>query len=228
MTNMNVFLIEPNQLSREGLRQILSGCDITMVGEAANAGTAGPVIGGMDLRPDLILIEPLSMAEDVRALRALSPQSRIVVLASDLCIRSLSSALAEGVHGYLTKSISSEALIQSLQLVMMGETVFPTNLADIFISGRMLQPRPVHSRPQTALSPREIQMLRCLISGLSNKAVASQLGITEATVKVHLKNLLRKIKVLNRTQAAIWAMNHGFEKRSDASNAEIAMVFADA
>jgi two-component system nitrate/nitrite response regulator NarL len=111
-----------------------------------------------------------------------------------------------GADGFLIKNVSPEALIQSLQLIMLGEKVFPTNLASMLLDMNAVSPQ--HS--VRGLSPREQEILQALVTGASNKLIAIKLGITEATVKVHLKTLLRKIDVNNRTQAAIWAMNNGF------------------
>jgi two-component system nitrate/nitrite response regulator NarL len=92
------------------------------------------------------------------------------------------------------------------QLVMLGEKVFPTNLASMLLDMNTVSPQ--HSI--RGVSPREQEILQALVTGASNKVIAYKLNITEATVKVHLKTLLRKIDVNNRTQAAIWAMNNGF------------------
>ena len=133
------------------------------------------------------------------------PTARIVVLADDLSVDVLRAAMGGGADGFLIKNVSPEALIQSLQLIMLGEKVFPTNLASMLLD--MSTPSPQHSI--RGLSPREQEILQALVTGASNKMIAIRLGITEATVKVHLKTLLRKIDVNNRTQAAIWAMNNG-------------------
>jgi two-component system nitrate/nitrite response regulator NarL len=89
----------------------------------------------------------------------------------------------------------------------LGEKVFPTNLAAMLLN---LNNAPSPMNSLRGLSPREQEILQSLVTGASNKLIAIKLGITEATVKVHLKTLLRKIDVNNRTQAAIWAMNNGF------------------
>jgi two-component system nitrate/nitrite response regulator NarL len=94
--------------------------------------------------------------------------------------------------------------------VMMGEKVFPTHLAALLISGRINTSAFDMPSARKGLSQREVQIVRCLLNGDSNKVVANHLNITEATVKVHLKSLLRKINATNRTQAAIWALNNGF------------------
>ena len=130
-----------------------------------------------------------------------------MVLADDFAVDALRDAMNAGADGYLMKDVSPEALIQSLELVMMGEKVFPTNLASMLLN---LDSTPSPMNSIRGLSPREQEILQALVTGASNKLIAIRLGITEATVKVHLKTLLRKIDVNNRTQAAIWAMNNGF------------------
>ncbi len=205
MTNLTVFLIDPNRLFREGLKRVLDSARFTVVGEAASLHetTASEA--------DLMLIDPAAgdiTPESFQALRATHPKIRIVVLTSELDAQHLAVALRAGANGYLRKDIASEALMQSLTLVMMGETVFPTELAALLANGRAstLAEPPIQRK---GLSPRETQILRCLLNGNSNKMIANHLNITEATVKVHLKSLLRKINASNRTQAAIWAMNNG-------------------
>jgi two-component system, NarL family, nitrate/nitrite response regulator NarL len=103
--------------------------------------------------------------------------------------------------------MSPEALIRSLQLVMLGQQILPTGFMTSLLQKEASEP--VAERPSRGLSPREVQILRHLMTGHSNKAIARALDISEATVKVHLKALLRKVQASNRTQAAVWAMNNG-------------------
>ena len=122
-----------------------------------------------------------------------------MVLASDFAVDALRDAMNAGADGYLMKGVSPEALLQSLELVMMGKMVFPTDLAAMLFDMNVIAPP--HS--VRGLSPREQEILQALVTGSSNKLIAIKLGITEATVKVHLKTLLRRIDVNNRIQAAI-------------------------
>src|SRR3954470_13641217 len=199
-------LIEGNRLFRDGLKHLLAsscfdvGAEFSTVELALEAGEVGAP-------PDLVISgQPVRDETELRALREVFPTARIVVLADDLSVDVLRAAMGGGADGFLSKNLSPEALIQSLQLVMLGEKVFPTNLAAMLLD--MNAVRPQHSI--RGLSPREQEILQALVTGASNKVIANKLGITEATVKVHLKTLLRKIDVNNRTQAAIWAMNNGF------------------
>jgi two-component system, NarL family, nitrate/nitrite response regulator NarL len=205
-SSSRTILIEPNRLFRQGLKHLLAdtcfevGAEFNTVELALEAGeTAGT--------PDLVISgQPVKDEADLRTLREVFPTARIVVLADDLSVDVLRAAMGGGADGFLIKTVSPEALIQSLQLVMLGEKVFPTNLAAMLLD--MTAPSPLNS--VRGLSPREQEILQALVTGASNKMIANKLGITEATVKVHLKTLLRKIDVHNRTQAAIWAMNNGF------------------
>jgi two-component system nitrate/nitrite response regulator NarL len=166
--------------------------------------------------PQLALIEVdnaegwLGMLKD---LREACPDARIIVLSTALSAQALAQALDAGIDGYLLKNISLQGLTQSLELAMLGEKVFPTQLATLLSAGKMITERPIfRSAARTnGLSDRETAILRCLVSGYPNKVIADQLQMTEASVKVHLKAVLRKIQASNRTQAAIWAINNGFQ-----------------
>lgn len=213
MDATQTMLIDANKLFREGLRRLLDGSPFSIVSEAGNLREAASIVEQSDTPPLLVLVDLATgneeEAEALRRLRRLLPESRIVVLTSELCTRRLANALEAGADGYLMKDLSSEALTQSLRLAMMGEKVFPTHLAALLINGRVNAPTIEMPVSRKGLSQREVQILRCLLNGDSNKMIANQLNITEATVKVHLKSLLRKINASNRTQAAIWALNNG-------------------
>jgi two-component system nitrate/nitrite response regulator NarL len=206
MTSSHTILIEPNRLFRQGLKHLLSKTCFE-VGTEFNSVELAFSAGETDAAPDLVISgQPVTEEGDLRALREVFPTARIVVLANDLSVDVLRAAMGGGADGFLIKTVSPEALIQSLQLIMLGEKVFPTNLAAMLLDMNAISPQ--HS--VRGLSPREQEILRALVTGASNKMIANKLGITEATVKVHLKTLLRKIDVNNRTQAAIWAINNGF------------------
>jgi two-component system, NarL family, nitrate/nitrite response regulator NarL len=206
MTASRTVLIEPNRLFRDGLKHLLNGTRFE-VGAEFNTVDLARAAAETAETPDLVISgQAVTDETDLRALREGFPTARIVVLADHLSVEALRAAMGGGADGFLSKSMSPEALIQSLQLVMLGEKVFPTNLAAMLLD--MNAPNPLNS--VRGLSPREQETLQALVTGASNKMIANKLGITEATVKVHLKTLLRKIDVHNRTQAAIWAMNNGF------------------
>ena len=143
---------------------------------------------------------------DIRSLKARTPESRLVVIASDLDQTQMVACFAAGVDGYLLEAISPEALRESLRLVMVGEYVFPSQLVALLCSRQACVAQPVGST-DADLSDREAEIVMRLAEGMPNKVIAGELAITEATVKVHLKNILRKLGVTTRTQAAVWAIN---------------------
>ena len=167
-------------------------------------------------------------------IRSLYPEARVVVVGADPSIDDISQAFRKGAHGYLPSSINSDALVKSLEVVIGGVVVLPgatqelfkQSLADEIRAPRLVEPRPVVSAGDSPpLSARELLILKSLVKGDSNKHIARQLDIAEATVKVHVKAILRKIRVRNRTQAAIWAMNVGLPPAPETNGK---MVEADA
>jgi two-component system, NarL family, nitrate/nitrite response regulator NarL len=210
---VSVLHIDRNQLFREGFRRLLGDPKIDV------AAAVGSLEEGIEklasVEPDLIVIDlvgldPGALGRLIGESAQLSRQPRLVILTDEVGLNDLTTALLAGVDGYLVKDMSADALVQSLHLAMLGETVFPTDLADILIRDRL---EPSFGGGQSGgsgrLSGRETEILSCLVNGSSNKEIARNLDIMEGTVKVHLKSLLRKIGAQNRTQAAIWAVNNG-------------------
>ncbi len=216
MTETRVILLGRNRLFLQGLANLLPVNRFTVLGEAADidALAARPDLGAL-ASGEVVLVDPSQdiqhLTDELRQVRALLPQAVIVVLSDSLCPKLLSASLSAGAKGFLLKNISVDALLHSIELARLGETVLPTKLAGMLVNTGLSD---IHAGGTPALngaglSDRETQILSCLVAGNSNKMIANRLAITEATVKVHMKSLLRKIKVNNRTQAAIWAVNHG-------------------
>jgi two-component system nitrate/nitrite response regulator NarL len=212
---VTVLLVDRSALFREGLKQLLAGSRFHVGLEFSSLAEAARHAEGAS-QPALILSEVDGSSEsfeDLNKLRESHSDAKLVVLTNKLVPQFLAQSLEAGADGYLIKDISLEALTQSLDLVMVGEKVFPTQLAGLLIQGKARPERPFirPSMRPNGLSEREEAILRCLVYGYPNKVIADQLQMTEASVKVHLKALLRKIHAANRTQAAIWAINNGFQ-----------------
>ena len=160
--------------------------------------------------------------EQIERFRDQHPGGRIAIVADHYRLVQMVSAFRAGANGYFSDVMTCDVFIKSIELMMMGETIFPPAfLSSVLVaeSGHLSE---AASRDQdnrailvTAehaivpqLSPREKTILHCLIEGDSNKCIARKIDIAEATVKVHVKAILRKIRVQNRTQAAIWGMNN--------------------
>jgi two-component system nitrate/nitrite response regulator NarL len=171
-----------------------------------------------------------SAVEQIGLFKTRRPGGRIAIVADRYRLDELVSAFRAGANGYFVEVMTSHILIKSLELVMMGETVFPPAFLSFALDPesdgvREEAPRddsqgllvPAEDGIAPRLSPREKSILRYLIEGDSNKSIARKIDITEATVKVHVKAILRKIRVHNRTQAAIWGMNNGWHIQTTSS-----------
>jgi two-component system, NarL family, nitrate/nitrite response regulator NarL len=215
VNRFSIYLIDPDRLFREGIKRILDDSAYETVGEARSIEEARGLFETGE-RIDLVALdagdwEAAGIAEFLRDLRARIEGVKVVVLTSDRSRGTIGKAIGWSVDAYLLKDMSPEALTRSLQLVLLGQQIFPTRLMASLLQAEAAEPAAGESfgGAGKGLSPREVQILRHLMNGYSNKAIARALEISEATVKVHLKALLRKVRVSNRTQAAVWAMNNG-------------------
>jgi two-component system nitrate/nitrite response regulator NarL len=209
-------LLSRNELAREGLRRILTAQDFVVCTSAAEPSALEPNGSG---EPDIIIVDKVPGTDALESCRELSeryPKARLVVLADDFEVEEVALAFGSGIDGYIVKEISCEPLIESLRLVALGEKVLPSQLANNLsaMSLGSVDEDWHENISAAALSEREVEILWCLTLGMANKVVSRRLDISEATVKVHVKAILRKLKVANRTQAAIWAVKHGFERHA--------------
>jgi two-component system nitrate/nitrite response regulator NarL len=161
--------------------------------------------------------------EQIELLRERHPKARIAVVADHYRLDEMVSAFRAGASGYFIDVMTCDVFVKSIELVMMGETIFPPAFMLSILeseSDHFAKAEPRNGDDRTIafttersitqqLSPREKSIMQCLIAGDSNKSIARKIDIAEATVKVHVKAILRKIRVQNRTQAAIWGMNNG-------------------
>jgi two-component system nitrate/nitrite response regulator NarL len=202
-----------NRLLREGLKQILECPSISVVGEVRSLVGATDFLKSIEPAANLLICDPGSdAAREFAAIKELShefPNLGTVVLTSSINHTWLDRAIDCGARGFLPNEISSVALHTLLELVLLGENIFagPRNMPEREIVADTFSPKLMGQQLRVPLSPKESEILTCLGDGLPNKVIARNLNIAEATVKVHLKALLRKINVENRTQAAIWGLN---------------------
>lgn len=199
------------EVVREGLKRILEEDGFEVVGSVSNLTDLEPYRDFDDGR-HIILCDISNCAEAIsvaRGLRTRFDSSRIVFMAEEVGIESVSAAFGEGIDGYVIRSISCDPLKNVLRLVAAGEKAFPSQLVSSLNANVWKMPPEKWDMDDLNLSDREMQILCCLVSGDANKVIARQLLITEATVKAHVKTVLRKLRVTNRTQAAIWAFTRG-------------------
>ena len=208
MLRGEVLLVSKNPYVRQGLRQALADDTLSVAGEEATARDALSVLQSGNLKADLIIFDAdCDHTTDLKAIADQYPHIGIVILTADINCFPYDQAVEVKAKAVLPNIVSAEALNLTLQLVILGEDLFLTTgqAAD-----RM---KPVSNLPKATgvsafLSPREAEILRSIRTGAPNKIIARELDLAEATVKVHVKSLLRKIGVDNRTQAAIWAVKH--------------------
>jgi two-component system, NarL family, nitrate/nitrite response regulator NarL len=210
-------LISDSALLRSGLQHILQDTPFAI---AEAASVTGPKrLDHCAVNTALMIIDASQntgrVLEVIRQVQERSPETRIVALADQFDLGFVRMAHEAGVTGFCSTASGPEGLIKSLELVMLGESVLPVailrSLMDAAsqkpeqpLQGDMAEPT-LSDLKACKLSPREAEILGCLREGAPNKIIARKFDVTEATVKVHVKAILRKIGAANRTQAAMWA-----------------------
>ena len=208
-----VTIIGSRSLFRAGLVDLLSAIGFSPIEEADGSSQLKRRLGGKPADDMLVISLARGVADFVGAVKEITSwmaNAKVVCLVPEFNLETMSGCFAAGASGYLLENISRDALRESLRLVDAGEKVFPSELASqIPILAIKAENAGNLAPPASELSCREVEILQCLANGQSNKAIAKNLEIAEATVKVHVKRILRKAHVLNRTQAALWGIARG-------------------
>lgn len=210
-----------NEIDSFGLRHILTEPDFII--DRVLSGEAEARFSEWEDGPDrLILIDSPSVPPILprySALRAALPIARVVLLCDACDMDTAKQAFSMGIDGLLSTHLAAEPLLCAVRLVATGMKVMPSEIIQHLVADAppsiLRDKNPRDARPE--LSEREIQILHCLAAGEANKDIASRLAVAEATVKAHVKAILRKLQVDNRTQAAIWAINQGKIAENDES-----------
>jgi two-component system, NarL family, nitrate/nitrite response regulator NarL len=208
-----VLIIDDHPLMRRGISQLLAlEPDMALAGEASNAETGIELARAIE--PDLILLD-LNMPEvdgleTLRRLRDAGVASRIVMLTVSDHDDDVLAALRSGADGYLLKDMEPEDLIVQLRQAAMGQLAISPRLTTLLAEALRNGDAAPDAEPQR-LTPREREILLLIADGLSNKMIARALEISEGTVKVHVKHLLRKLNLRSRVEVAVWAVQAGFK-----------------
>jgi two-component system, NarL family, nitrate/nitrite response regulator NarL len=202
-----IIIIDDHALFRKGVSQMISTDPEFMVIGEATSGEEGLLLVE-NLKPDLVLID-LNMKgmNGVQALTHIKEkklESRCIVLTVSDAEDDLLEALRAGADGYLLKDMEPEDLCSNLKKAMSGVTVLHESLTEI-LKNALIHPTLSRSEEEVSLTEREREILECLAKGLNNKTIARALGISDTTVKVHIKHLLSKLKLTSRLEAAVWA-----------------------
>ncbi len=226
MPNISVLIVDDHTLFRKGLMNLLQQQKgIEVVGEAKD-GEEG-ILMARKLRPDVILMDVkmprCNGIKATKAIRAVLPDARIIMLTVSEEDEDLFSAVKAGARGYLIKNVEPEHLIKAIHLLAKGEAVIPHSMASKLLSEFTHIAQKAETPPESTLkplTPRENETLQLLAKGNSNKEIGNELCISEHTVKIHLKNILKKLHMNNRIQAAVYAYQQGLvsstpDKRSE-------------
>jgi NarL family two-component system response regulator LiaR len=203
---IQILIVDDHSVVRQGLRMFLSlDPDLEVVGEASN-GAEGLQLA-RELRPHVVLMDLLMPVMDgveaTAAIRQELPEVEVVALTSVLDDASVFGAIRAGAIGYLLKDTEAEDLCRAIKSAAAGQVQLSPQAA-----ARLMREVRIPESPE-ALTQRELEVLRLLANGMANKEIARELGIGEKTVKTHVSNILSKLGVLSRTQAALHAIQIG-------------------
>jgi two-component system nitrate/nitrite response regulator NarL len=216
---MRVLLIDDHALVRRGIEELLQSRGVQVVASVGSGGEG--VRRAQELPADLILLDVkmpgMNGIETLKALRASGVGAPVVMLTMSREDADLSAALRAGAQGYLLKDIEPEDLVPALEAALQGNNVVARELVGSL--ARLVRgdagPQPAARRPAAPfaeLTPRELEILECIAGGSSNKMIARALDITDGTVKLHVKAILRKLGLRSRVEAAVAAVEHGLGK----------------
>lgn len=213
---IRILVVDDHTLFRRGLTALLSrDPHFEVIGDAADAGEAQR--RAQALQPDLILLDNhlpgVNGVDALPALREAAPQARVLMLTVSEDAADLAAALRGGAAGYLLKTIEGEALATAIRRAMRGESVVADEMTSKLVAAyrdAAASPAPGSPvSPLSTLSPRELDILRGIARGASNKEIGRDLGIAETTVKIHVQHVLRKLDVSSRVHAAVIATENG-------------------
>jgi DNA-binding NarL/FixJ family response regulator len=210
---MRVLVADDHSLFRDGIVSLLEAAGFDVVGQVGDGQAAVEAV--LHLRPDLVLMDitmpQMSGLEALHLIKAKLPETQVVMLTVSDDDADLFEAVKCGAQGYLLKSLNASEFLEMLRGLEYGEAALTRKSAARLLEGFADLSRP-SSEPLDSLTQREVDILHLVAEGLSNKAIAQGLSVSENTVKYHMKNILQKLGVQNRTEAATHAIRTGLLK----------------
>ena len=205
----SILLIDDHPLLRKGLGQLLDEEDhLGVVGEAGDGETGFRL--AIELEPSLILLDLYMKGMDglacLKAMRKQGVTSRVITLTVSEHPDDIAAMFRAGADGYLLKDMEPEALLEKISDAATGKLVVDDRLAGVLAS--VLRPQRAGSSKLADLTPKEREVLRFIAEGDPNKIIARKMVISEGTVKVHVKRLLKKLNLRSRVEAAVWWVKH--------------------
>jgi DNA-binding NarL/FixJ family response regulator len=209
MSKVKVLVADDHEVVRSGLASPLKDSEVDIVGEAANGDDA--VAKAIKLQPDVVLLDIRMPGTDgltaLERIRVEAPDSRVVMLSTYDNPTYVARSVALGASDYVLKGSSRKELIAAITAAAKGDA--PSKTGELRRVKGSMERRHNAADEESPLTNREAQVLRHIALGLSNREIGRSLGISIETVKEHVQNILRKIAVSDRTQAAVWAVRKG-------------------
>jgi DNA-binding NarL/FixJ family response regulator len=209
--SVGVLLADDHPLFRDGIASLLAARHYTVLGQANNGAEAVKMAD--ELQPDLVLMDirmpGLNGLAATRLIKASHPDMRIVILTVSEEDADLFEAIKSGAAGYLPKSLDSDQFFALLEAVMRGEVGLTPVLADKILREFARSNETTPSQAPSELTPREVEVLELVAKGSTNAEIAQLLGVSENTVKFHMKNILQKLHVRNRAEVVAYALRSG-------------------
>lgn len=207
--SIRVLIADDHEVVRHGLASVFEDSGIRIVGEATDAPDAVKL--AQKLRPDVVTLDVRLGSGDgleaVKLIREVSPDTRIVMLSSFDSPTYIARAVSAGASDYVLKTASRQQLVEAVTNAAQGTP--PARSGEFRRIASSMSNKTVPDHLEVPLTPRETQVLRLVAMGLSNQEIADSLEISIETVKEHVQNMLRKLALGDRTQAAVWAIRHG-------------------
>jgi NarL family two-component system response regulator LiaR len=210
---ITVLIVDDHAVVRQGVRAFLdTRAEIEVVGEAESGKNAVEICA--EHAPDVVLLDLLmpemNGVETTRQIKAISPRSQVVILTSHHSDEHLLPSIRAGALSYLLKDISPPELVAAVEKASRGEAVLHPRVAAQIVENLQNAAAGAEQNPLMTLSRRESEVLRLIAEGLPNAQIATRLFISEKTVKSHVGNILSKLHLADRTQAAVYAWRSGF------------------
>lgn len=214
ISEYSVLIVDDHPLFRKGAAQLLELDQRFKLVDEATGGEHGIRLA-QQLVPDLILLDmnmkDIDGIQTLKAMREVGVKSKIIMLTVSNSEKDLVAAMRNGADGYLLKDMEPEDILYKLDGVFSGQPAFSDEMSALLVNS-LRKDSPTQSFSDASLTEREDEILALIARGRNNKLIARELGISDGTVKVHVKNILRKLNLSSRLEAAIWAIDNNIKR----------------
>ncbi|ROV56521.1 response regulator [Neisseria chenwenguii] len=208
--NPTIVLIDDHTLFRRGIRSVLEEADFEVIGEAADGLSGVKLVE--QLQPDLVLLDldmpVMNGREALGQILSSHPQQKVVILTVSEDSDDLIECMKLGSQGFLLKNIDADFLLDAIAKAAQGDSVFSPEMTAHLVQSLITPARPAADHALDTLTPRELETLKHLAVGHSNKVIAKHLNLAESTIKAYVQSILKKLGLSSRVQAAVYAIQH--------------------